>query len=73
MGGKSEVLGEKLVPVPLYARQICMYFRYVAGIQHVTTFCVQVLCLTTRFFIFTCFWLSTMFLYFFVEQSVREQ
>jgi len=62
MGGKTEVLGEKLVPVPLYPRQICVYVCYVAGIQHVITFRVQVLCLTAFFFVFTCFWLSTMFL-----------
>jgi hypothetical protein len=64
VGGKTEGLGEKFVPVPLYPPQICMYVRYVAGIQHVITFRVQVLCLRACFFIFTCFWLSTMFLYF---------
>jgi hypothetical protein len=62
MDGKTEVLEEKLVPVPLYPRQICMFFHYVAGIQRVIIFHVQVLCLTAFFFIFTCFGLSTMFL-----------
>lgn len=55
MGGKNEVLEEKSVLVPIYPQQIRMYFRYVAKIQHVITFCIQVLCLAACFFIFTCF------------------
>jgi hypothetical protein len=42
-GGKTEILGENIDPVPLYAGQIRTHFSYVSGIQLVITFCVQVL------------------------------
>jgi hypothetical protein len=43
MGGKTEILGEKPVPVPLYPGQICMHFGYVSGILRVISFRVHVL------------------------------